>query len=369
MNRLTAAYRLIHGEHIARLGITKFQKQYPSVIPKCVKYKVIAEVSTDGSCSFNGKLNARAAFAVWWGNDPQNNHSEKVEGTQESNRAELVAAGYCAITMMAGSVGRINLNSRKETQIGNTKPLPFLSLINRRNTIDFEMNYSERVQSILKRYGKRIVKYGFMEFIELFPHAVPICIKYKVIAKVYTDGSCHLPGTPNARAGFGVYWGDGHPNNVSGKVDGIQENNRAELLAAVVAICQAVEDGCFGIKIQTDSEFVIMAINKVIDFTKPAYNGKYQDLMEALDALRKEIYVCVQHVKAHSGILGNEKADRLANDALKPEKVNKLAGSVKNKTQKKAAKAKRSKAPKVEENGSGSKNNKKEMPKLEGKKN
>ncbi|EGT47339.1 hypothetical protein CAEBREN_01466 [Caenorhabditis brenneri] len=229
MNRLTAAYRLIYDQKIANLGIAKFQKQYRSVLPVCMKYKVIAEVYTDGSCSFNGKMNARAAIGVWWKYEPQNNHSEKV--------------------------------------------------------------------------------------------------------------------------------------------DGIQENNRAELAAAVHAIDQAAMQGYCGIKVKVDSEFVIKAINKIIDFTKPSYNGKYQDLMEILDALKEEIVVSVQYVKAHSGILGNEQADRLAKSALKPEKVNKLAGSVKNETQKKAATAKRSKATKVEENGSGSKNNKKETPKLEGKKN
>ncbi|EGT42758.1 hypothetical protein CAEBREN_26064 [Caenorhabditis brenneri] len=253
----------------------------------------------------------------------------------------------------AGKVGKINLNSREETQSGNTEKTSFLSLKNRRNTIDFAMKYSEKIQWYRQHYGVLVLIFGIKEFEELFPDEIATCVKYKVIAKVYTDGSCHLQGTPNARAGFGVFWGDGHPNNFSGKVDGIQENNRAELAAAEHAIWQAMRDGYSGVKIQTDSEFVRMVIDRTLDIRKPAYRN-YHDLADLIEEWRKQIAICVEHVKSHSGHHGNEEADRLAKIATYPDEddVDELAGSVGrihlNKTHKRRAQLKRAKARKEE---------------------
>ncbi|EGT42974.1 hypothetical protein CAEBREN_03185 [Caenorhabditis brenneri] len=53
---------------------------------------------------------------------------------------------------------------------------------------------------------------------------------------VYTDGACIDQGTKNARAGYGVFWGDGNKNNCKGRVTGPQDSNRAELRAAHQAI-------------------------------------------------------------------------------------------------------------------------------------
>jgi ribonuclease HI len=50
---------------------------------------------------------------------------------------------------------------------------------------------------------------------------------------VYTDGACSNNGKASAKAGIGVYFGDGDERNVSRKIDGAQTNNRAELLAII----------------------------------------------------------------------------------------------------------------------------------------
>ncbi|XP_037007716.2 ribonuclease H1 isoform X2 [Artibeus jamaicensis] len=46
---------------------------------------------------------------------------------------------------------------------------------------------------------------------------------------VYTDGCCSRNGRRRARAGIGVYWGPGHPLNVSIRLPGRQTNQRAEI--------------------------------------------------------------------------------------------------------------------------------------------
>ena len=53
---------------------------------------------------------------------------------------------------------------------------------------------------------------------------------------VYTDGACVNNGKPDARAGFGVWFGENDPRNVSESFTGPQTNNRAELLAIIRAL-------------------------------------------------------------------------------------------------------------------------------------
>ncbi|PSN56821.1 hypothetical protein C0J52_02707 [Blattella germanica] len=54
--------------------------------------------------------------------------------------------------------------------------------------------------------------------------------------KVYTDGACTKNGRVGARAGVGVFFGDGHPLNYSEPVQGRQTNNTAEIQAATCAL-------------------------------------------------------------------------------------------------------------------------------------
>ena len=48
-------------------------------------------VYTDGACSNNGKINAKAGIGVFFGKDDIRNISEKIEGKQTNNVAELTA--------------------------------------------------------------------------------------------------------------------------------------------------------------------------------------------------------------------------------------------------------------------------------------
>ena len=59
------------------------------------------------------------------------------------------------------------------------------------------------------------------------------------------DGSCKKNRTVNAVAGFGIFWGDNHPNNISEDIPDTeaQTNQTAELTAAVRAVQQVIEQG------------------------------------------------------------------------------------------------------------------------------
>lgn len=82
--------------------------------------------------------------------------------------------------------------------------------------------------------------------------------------EVYTDGACSANGRSGARAGLGVYWGEGHPLNVSEPVSGRATNNCGEIQAATKAIKQALQNGVQKLSINTDSQFLINSVTKWI---------------------------------------------------------------------------------------------------------
>lgn len=143
-------------------------------------------------------------------------------------------------------------------------------------------------------------------------------------AIVYTDGSCWRNGMKDACAGIGVYW-PGQPEvNVSAKLAGRQTCVRAELYAAIYALRQASELGIEHLTIYTDSHFVIQCATRWLEKWKQngwkTYSGgtvKNQDDMWLLDeAIGNVKRVVWKAVPAHTGIPGNEEADRLANAAI-----------------------------------------------------
>lgn len=54
--------------------------------------------------------------------------------------------------------------------------------------------------------------------------------------RVRTDGACSNHGESNARAGYGVTIRGGFTCDLSGKVPGVQDSNRAEIYAFLVAL-------------------------------------------------------------------------------------------------------------------------------------
>ena len=136
---------------------------------------------------------------------------------------------------------------------------------------------------------------------------------------VYTDGSCIHNGKTNARAGYGIYFGPGDPRNVSKRVDGKQTNNVAELTAIIEVYPFIEEDIKKGLRvtIMSDSLYSIRSITCSISDDTPN-----KELVEHAQALYKNNQsVQFVHVKAHTNYtdihsLGNEEADRLANQSI-----------------------------------------------------
>ncbi|SPC61596.1 related to Ribonuclease H [Ustilago sp. UG-2017b] len=139
----------------------------------------------------------------------------------------------------------------------------------------------------------------------------------------YVDGSAINNGYANARAGYGVWFQnpDLRYLNQQCRLSGdIQSNNRAELTAIITALETAPEDGRKLI-ICSDSQY---AMNTVMTWiNKWRWNGwvnangfpvANRDLIEELDynLSARGQGVQLKYVPAHEGVLGNEKADRMA---------------------------------------------------------
>jgi len=147
---------------------------------------------------------------------------------------------------------------------------------------------------------------------------------------VYTDGACEGNGKAGARAGIGVYWGPDHPWNVSEPVRGEKAtNNAAEIQAVIRAVETGRDNAVSKLKIKTDSQFLINCVTKWMPSWKK--NGwktaKGHEVINKADLLvldkALEYYhkgraagsdrqVVFEYVPAHTGVEGNEAADRLA---------------------------------------------------------
>lgn len=141
----------------------------------------------------------------------------------------------------------------------------------------------------------------------------------KDVPIVFTDGACSKNGKKKARAGYGVWWGFNDPLNQSCKLEGIQTNQRAEIAAINAALKQAIEHEYKKIVLCTDSMFVINCITlwspkwkrnnwKKSDGNEVIHKKEFIEILESL----KSVEVVWKHVRGHSGILGNEMADKLA---------------------------------------------------------
>jgi len=144
------------------------------------------------------------------------------------------------------------------------------------------------------------------------------------IPTVYTDGACSNNGTPDAGAGYGIFWGNGHADNVAAPVSGAPTNNRAEYEAVCVALEQAKTRGYKTLKILTDSKLLVNSVTKWLPGWKrnnwKKSNGEVvlnRDLLERIDGMTGEIDVRFEHVAGHAGIHGNEMADSLAREGAR----------------------------------------------------
>lgn len=144
---------------------------------------------------------------------------------------------------------------------------------------------------------------------------------------VYTDGSCSDNGSVNAKAGMGIYFGEGDARNRALLVEGKQTNNTAEL-GALIAVYKIIEEDIKAgkkIGIVSDSTY---AIGCATTYGKTCSDkGWIKDIpnkemvKEAYELYRNLTNVRFIHVRGHTGgqdihSIGNDGADKLANQAI-----------------------------------------------------
>ena len=142
---------------------------------------------------------------------------------------------------------------------------------------------------------------------------------------VFTDGACSRG--KKSYAGAGVYWGENDERNEKIRVDGDQTNQRAELTAIKRAVEQADELKIRTLHIKTDSEYCIRMIENIEKIERRGWNGKNgksvpnKDLLKEIRKKTRNNKIIMSHVKAHTGILGNKRADALAVAARKEKEI------------------------------------------------
>jgi ribonuclease HI len=149
---------------------------------------------------------------------------------------------------------------------------------------------------------------------------------------VYTDGSCIHNGTPKAKAGMGVYFGQNDPRNVSKQVVGKQSNNTGELGALLEAMTimesYTNADPNLTVVFVTDSKYSMLCLTS---FGEKNSRKQWSDSIPNKELVR-EVYTLyskyarqskwkAMHVMAHTNgsdvhSIGNDYADRLANEAI-----------------------------------------------------
>jgi ribonuclease HI len=136
--------------------------------------------------------------------------------------------------------------------------------------------------------------------------------------EIYTDGACRGNPGPGGWAAL-MSFGE-HQKELAG-AEAHTTNNRMELTAVIRAL-EALKRPVKA-RVFTDSEYVRRGITEWVSAwkargwkTADRKPVKNQDLWEELDRLASAHQIEWHWVKGHSGIPGNERVDRLANEAI-----------------------------------------------------
>ncbi|KAI0038160.1 ribonuclease H-like protein [Auriscalpium vulgare] len=139
---------------------------------------------------------------------------------------------------------------------------------------------------------------------------------------VYTDGSCTNNGKLNSRCGSGIWISENHPHNTAARIGGQARTNQTGELAAIIIALSRVEP-FVPIKFITDSEYVKKGLTEHLQMWED--NGWIN--VANSDMFQKAAYLLrsrsapasFQWVKGHAGDIGNEKADRKADEGAKKD--------------------------------------------------
>jgi len=136
---------------------------------------------------------------------------------------------------------------------------------------------------------------------------------------IYCDGACK--GNPGkSGSGLAIYHGKSRPTLLYGEYNSYGTNNTAELNALYKALLIALESEPSKVTICCDSKYSIDCISnwaygwKARGWSKKSGEIKNLEIIklahELYDGLKER--VVLKHVKGHSGVEGNELADRMA---------------------------------------------------------
>ncbi len=136
--------------------------------------------------------------------------------------------------------------------------------------------------------------------------------------EIYTDGACR--GNPGPGGWAALLLLGKHEREISG-AEALTTNPRMELTAVIRAL-EALKRPVQA-RVYTDSEYVRRGISEWIAAwkargwrTADRKAVKNQDLWQRLNELRARHHIEWHWVPAHAGVPGNERVDRLANEAI-----------------------------------------------------
>lgn len=136
--------------------------------------------------------------------------------------------------------------------------------------------------------------------------------------RIYTDGACR--GNPGPGGWAALLLAQEKEKEISG-AEAHTTNNRMELLAAIRAL-EALRRPC-EVELYTDSQYVRNGMTTWLkDWKRRNWRTadrkpvKNVDLWQELDALVERHRISWHWVRGHTGNEGNERVDRLANEAI-----------------------------------------------------
>jgi ribonuclease HI len=138
------------------------------------------------------------------------------------------------------------------------------------------------------------------------------------VIEIYTDGACR--GNPGPGGWAALLLLGEHEREISG-AEALTTNNRMELTAVIRAL-EALKRPVQA-RVYTDSEYVRRGVTEWLAAwkvrgwrTADRKPVKNQDLWQRLDELRAPHHIEWHWVPGHAGVPGNERVDRLANEAI-----------------------------------------------------
>jgi ribonuclease HI len=136
--------------------------------------------------------------------------------------------------------------------------------------------------------------------------------------EIYTDGACRGNPGPGGWAAFLSV--DGREKEIAG-AEALTTNNRMELTAVIRAL-EALHRPV-SVRVFTDSQYVRRGITEWVAAwkargwrTADRKSVKNIDLWQRLEELAARHEIDWRWVPAHAGVPGNERVDRLANQAI-----------------------------------------------------